>query len=611
MFGFLKDKLKKAISKFTTDVKEEVDEKVIKVEESKKEISKEIPEPKKVSEKESVHSKKIEEKKHIEKVIKVDKVEESKHEPKSSHIKLEKKVEEKVKEKVEDKIEKKEKEIIHHKKEEKHVEIKKPEVKSEIKHDIKHEKHTDSKEKEVTHHKKIEEKEVKLKDQDLILSKKEELIHTKETIIKSEPKKHVPTHKHVEPVKHEEKVKEHVKHVVKPEIRHDIKHDIKHEKHEIKETKHIPKKEDIKSKVIEESKKDKTPEKKTGFFKKLFSKKEDKQKEQIVEKEEFIEEDKEKEEEIEIKEEIKLDKKTEIKKTEEPETKKGFFEKLTEVVTKKTLSEEKFDELFFDLEVAMLENNVALEVIEKIKDDMKKSLLSEKVSRMKTEEIIAESLRNSIDDLFDIDKIDIFSLAKKKKPFVICFVGVNGSGKTTNLAKLGNYFKKNGLSVVIAAGDTFRAAAIQQIEEHAKNLDIKLIKHDYGADAAAVAYDAIEHAKARGLDIVLIDTAGRSHANSNLMEELEKVVRVSKPDMKIFVGDSLTGNDAVDQAKSFNEKIGIDGIILSKVDVDDKGGAAISVSYITKKPILFIGTGQTYNDFEEFDKNKIIQNLGF
>ncbi len=170
--------------------------------------------------------------------------------------------------------------------------------------------------------------------------------------------------------------------------------------------------------------------------------------------------------------------------------------------------------------------------------------------------------------------------------------------------------KKNDFTIVIAACDTFRAAAIQQVEEHANNLKIKLIKHDYGADAAAVAYDAIEHAKAKGLDVVLIDTAGRSHANENLMQELSKLVRVANPDLKVFVGDSLTGNDAVDQAMTYDEKIGIDGIILTKMDVDEKGGAALSISYVTKKPIIFMGTGQTYDDFEIFDKEKIIENLG-
>jgi len=193
---------------------------------------------------------------------------------------------------------------------------------------------------------------------------------------------------------------------------------------------------------------------------------------------------------------------------------------------------------------------------------------------------------------------------------VIAFIGVNGSGKTTNLAKLANYLKNNGKEVVIAACDTFRAAAIQQVEDHANNLGIKLIKHDYGSDAAAVAFDAIDHAKAKGKDFVLIDTAGRNQSNKNLMEELSKLVRVAKPDLKIFVGDSLTGNDAVEQAKEFNEAVGIDGIILSKVDADEKGGASVSISYVAKKPIFFVGNGQGYEDLIPFKKEEFLEKMG-
>jgi len=411
--------------------------------------------------------------------------------------------------------------------------------------------------------------------------------HKEKIIVKEEKKKEVLPKKKddAQTKKHEKYGPEKSEEVKKPSQQKPIVV----EKEETRIEKEIPK-------IIETRKVHAPIEEKKGFFGKIFSKKTEEPK--ITQQETVSEKPLVKQEIIE-------------KSKEESEEKKGFFEKLQEVVTKKTLSDAKFEELFFELELAMLENNVAVEVIEKIKEDMKKNLLSEKVSRVKTEVIVAESLKKSVEELFDIDKIYLLKEAKKNKPYIICFIGVNGSGKTTNLAKVANYLQKNGLSVVIAACDTFRAAAIQQIEEHANRLGVKLIKHDYGADAAAVAYDAIEHAKAKGKDVVLIDTAGRSHANTNLMDELEKVVRVSKPNLKIFVGDSLTGNDTVEQAKTFNEKVGIDGIILSKVDVDEKGGAAISVSYITKKPIMFIGTGQTYDDLEEFDKNKIIKNLGF
>lgn len=290
--------------------------------------------------------------------------------------------------------------------------------------------------------------------------------------------------------------------------------------------------------------------------------------------------------------------------------KKGFFGKIKERVVKFQLTDEVFEELFWDFELALLEGNVASEVIEKIKSDLKETLTSQNVSRKEISEVIFDTLKSSLDEILSVPSFDLLSKVKSKKPFVICMVGVNGSGKTTHLAKLVNLFQKNNLSIVVAAADTFRAAAIQQLEEHTTKLGVKLIKHDYNADPAAVAYDAIKHAQAKGLDIVLIDTAGRLQSNSNLMDELRKLVRVNKPDLTLFVGESITGNDCVEQAVAFNEAVGIDGIILSKADVDDKGGAAISVSYVTKKPILYLGTGQTYDDLKLFNKSEMLETLG-
>ncbi len=295
--------------------------------------------------------------------------------------------------------------------------------------------------------------------------------------------------------------------------------------------------------------------------------------------------------------------------TKETQTKKGIFHSLKESFTKIQLSEEKFEELFWDLEMSLLENNVAVEVIEKIKNDLKKTLTEGKVTRKGLAELIEESLKKSIDELFE-EPFDLVQKVQEKKPFVIAFIGVNGSGKTTTLAKIANMFQENDLSVVMAAADTFRAAAIDQLQSHANTLGIKLISQGYGADPAAVAFDAIEHAKAKNVDVVMIDTAGRLHSNTNLMAELEKVIRVAKPDLKIFIGESITGNDCVEQAEQFNDKVGIDAIILSKADIDEKGGAAISVSYVTKKPILYLGTGQSYGDLEIFDKERILRTIG-
>ena len=306
---------------------------------------------------------------------------------------------------------------------------------------------------------------------------------------------------------------------------------------------------------------------------------------------------------------------TKEEKIEHPATekeKKGFFGKLKEKIVTTKISYEKFEDLFSDLEIILMENNVAFEVVEKIKDDLKRNLVEKPIKRTRIEETIKASLKNSIDDLFKIEEVNLLKSIEQKteKPFVITFFGINGSGKTTTIAKIANLLKKNKISCILAASDTFRAASIEQLQIHADRLGIKIIKHDYGSDPAAVSFDAIKHAKAKNVDVVLIDTAGRQHSNTNLMEEMKKIIRVAKPDLKIFVGEAITGNDCVEQAKTFNEAVGIDGIILAKADVDEKGGAAISVSYITKKPIMYLGIGQNYSDLKEFDSDIIVRQLG-
>ncbi len=259
----------------------------------------------------------------------------------------------------------------------------------------------------------------------------------------------------------------------------------------------------------------------------------------------------------------------------------------------------------------MLENNVASEVIDLFKENLKEKLIDKPLARGKIEEIIKKSLKESIENLFRFEKFDLIkNIEKSEKPYVICFVGVNGSGKTTSIAKVCDLLLKKNLKCVLAAADTFRAASIEQLEKHGNKLGVKVVKQRYGSDPAAVAYDAVEHAKAKNLDVVLIDTAGRMHSNKNLVEEMRKIIDIAKPDLKIFVGESITGNDCIEQARSFNDAINFDGVILSKVDVDDKGGAAISISYVTGKPVIYIGVGQEYKDLEEFDKDKIVKSLG-
>lgn len=286
----------------------------------------------------------------------------------------------------------------------------------------------------------------------------------------------------------------------------------------------------------------------------------------------------------------------------------GFIKKrlsdLTDVVQGEVvLDAGRLEELITDFETTLLEGDVAFEVCELLKERLKESLQDKRVKRAELKDIMKNSLKDGILEIFPPKSDNLLALirGKPQKPYIIAFVGINGTGKTTTIAKIAHLLVKNNMVPVLAASDTFRAGAIEQLEEHAKRLDVRMIKHDKGADPAAVAFDAIEHAKAAGKDAVLIDTAGRMETNTNLIEELKKVVRVTKPDMVIFVGDALTGNAALDQAETFSSAVPIDGTILTKADADAKGGSAISIAYATKKPIMFLGTGQEYKDLIEFD----------
>jgi fused signal recognition particle receptor len=209
-----------------------------------------------------------------------------------------------------------------------------------------------------------------------------------------------------------------------------------------------------------------------------------------------------------------------------------------------------------------------------------------------------------------IDFLDLVAQSKKKgEPFSVMFVGINGTGKTTTIAKISHLLQKNGFSVVLASGDTYRAGAIEQLEEHGRRLGVRVIRHKYGSDAAAVGFDAVEHAKAQEIDVVLIDTAGRMQTNRNLMDELKKVKRVVQPKLTVMILDSLIGNDATEQALTFNDHIGFDAAILTKVDADAKGGSSLSVSYLTGKPIIFVGVGQEYDDLQLFNADWFAEKL--
>lgn len=311
------------------------------------------------------------------------------------------------------------------------------------------------------------------------------------------------------------------------------------------------------------------------------------------------------------KKEIVKEKKELPKKEESKEEKKGLFSKLAQTITTKKISNAQFDSLFWDLEVELLESNVAFEVIEKIKEDLKENLVDTPLKRGEVEKIIQESLKQSISELLDLPKINLIELikSKKEKPFVIVFFGVNGAGKTTSISKIAHLCQKNDLSIALGAGDSFRMAAIEQLEEWGRRLGIKVVKQKYGADSASICFDTISFAKSHKLHVVLLDTAGRQHSNSDLMSELQKIIRVAKPDLRIFVAESISGNDAVEQAKLFNDKIGIDAVLLTKADIDEKGGTMISMSYVTKKPILYLGCGQNPEDLKEFEAEDIIHQL--
>lgn len=303
------------------------------------------------------------------------------------------------------------------------------------------------------------------------------------------------------------------------------------------------------------------------------------------------------------------------KTPEEKKEKKSFFKKI--ISGKVKFSDEDFEKYSEDLEILLLENNVALEVADKIVEKIKAGLVGIEFSKKEIESEIQKTFKEVIEEILIppfnlIEKIKSFrkNSENKNKPYKILFCGINGTGKTTSIAKFAHLLKKNNLSCVFAAGDTFRAASIEQIKKHGENLGINVIAHEYGSDPASVGFDAIKYAEKNNLDVVLIDTAGRMHTEKNLMMQIEKVVKVTQPNTKIFVGESITGNDIVEQVKAFNESVKIDGIILSKADIDEKGGTALSVGYTTGKPILYLGTGQNYEDFEPFDKEKFIEKLG-
>ncbi|MGQ0535721.1 MAG: signal recognition particle-docking protein FtsY [Methanobacteriota archaeon] len=277
----------------------------------------------------------------------------------------------------------------------------------------------------------------------------------------------------------------------------------------------------------------------------------------------------------------------------------------------KAIDPSKLDDLLWDLELLLLESDVALPVVEAIRKDLVGRLKTIRVAASdEVQPAVEKALREALLQVLSQESIDFDELvAKSEKPFVVMFVGVNGTGKTTAIARIAHRLKENGYTSVIAAGDTFRAGAIQQLELHGERLGVRVVKHQSGADPAAVAFDAIQHAKSRLKDVVLLDTAGRMQTNINLMDEMVKIKRVANPHLVVFVGDSLAGNDAVEQAVKFHAAVGVDAVILTKVDTDARGGAALSIAHAVGKPILFLGVGQEYGDLIPFERQWLVDRV--
>jgi len=291
------------------------------------------------------------------------------------------------------------------------------------------------------------------------------------------------------------------------------------------------------------------------------------------------------------------------------------FTGLVQKVSQKELSDKEVSEILDDFVLVLAQSDVAYSVAKKICDALRLKLHDLLVKRFSdATEPAKQVLRDVLLDVLQgSGEQGFFKILEERRaerrPAVILFVGVNGTGKTSSIAKIGHLLQKKGFSVLIAAADTYRTGSIEQIEEHARRLGIRTIKHDYGGDSAAVAFDAVNYANAHGMNVVLIDTAGRMQTNKNLLEEMKKIARVAKPDLTILVADALTGNDAVEQGRVFSEAVTIDGVILTKLDADTKGGSAISMATVIGKPVFFATAGQTYDDLVSFDPQQIVEKI--
>lgn len=265
-----------------------------------------------------------------------------------------------------------------------------------------------------------------------------------------------------------------------------------------------------------------------------------------------------------------------------------------------------------EMVLSLVEGDVALDVAEALAGELRMSLTGTRVIRGRAlDEAVTGALRGALGTVLGTPgaaerfEADLAG----ERPAVVVFVGVNGTGKTTTVAKMASRFRAQGRSVVLASADTYRAGALEQLKIHGDRLGLRVIAHEYGSDPAAVVTDAVEYARARNLDLVLADTAGRIHTDENLMEQLKKIVRVTEPRAAVFVDDATAGSDALARAREFHEALDVTGSVLTKFDADPKGGCALSIAHVTRKPLLYIGTGQGYGDLRPFEPNWLIERL--
>ncbi len=319
----------------------------------------------------------------------------------------------------------------------------------------------------------------------------------------------------------------------------------------------------------------------------------------------FIDDFLKKDEELEKPKEKKMAPPEEKKR----EVKVGFVGQIKSIFTGEIdISQKDVESLLENLELDLLEADVGLEVATEIKNSLEKAFIGKKIKKDELSSFIRQSIKKTLIQIAKNEKsFDVLEkMEVTERPVKIIFIGPNGSGKTTTISKVAKMLMNSNYKVVFGAADTFRAAALEQIDIHGQRLGVRTIKRKYGVDPTAVAYDAINYAKAHGIDAVLIDTAGRQDTNVNLINELKKMNRVIKPHLKIYVGESIAGSVIVDQVARFNREIGIDGIILTKLDCDPKGGTILSLSKITGIPIIYVGIGQKYEDLEKFDAEKMV-----